>query len=57
MIRNESDIFNVGMSEPPKVAGRPASGLRGAVSAPAGYGAAPRSKTYVSKMKIFLFFY
>ena len=25
-------------------------GLRGAVSAPAGYGAAPRSKKYVSKM-------
>ena len=32
--------LNVGMSK----------GLRGAVSAPAGYGAAPRSKKYVSKM-------
>ena len=28
---------------------RPAGDLRGAVSAPAGYGAAPRSKKYVSK--------
>ena len=28
---------------------RPAGGLRGAVSAPAGYGAAPRSTKYVSK--------
>ena len=45
MIRNESEILNVGM------ASRPAGGLRGAVSAPAGYGAAPRSKKYVSKMK------
>ena len=41
----------MGMSKQPKVASRPAGGLRGAVSAPAGYGAAPRSKTYVSKMK------
>ena len=32
--------LNVGMSK----------SLRGAVSAPAGYGAAPRSKKYVSKM-------
>ena len=40
----------VGMSKPPKVASRPAGGLRGAVSAPAGYGAAPRSKTYVGKL-------
>ena len=30
---------------------RPARGLKGAVSAPAGYGVAPQSKTYVSKMK------
>ena len=44
-------IFNVGMSKPPKVASRPAGGLRGAVRAPAGYGAAPRSKKCVSKMK------
>ena len=44
MIRNESDILNVGMSKPPKLASRPAGGLRGAVSDPAGYGAAPRSK-------------
>ena len=51
MIRNESEILNVGMSKPPKVASRPAGGLRGAVSAPAGYGAASRSKKYVSKMK------
>ena len=27
-------------------------GLRGAVSAPAGYGAAPRSKKYVCKMTL-----
>ena len=46
MIRNESEILNVGMSKPPKVASRPAVGLRGAVSTPAGYGAAPRSKKY-----------
>ena len=39
MIRNESEILNVGMSKPPKVAVRLAWGLRGAVSAPAGYGA------------------
>ena len=32
-------------------ASRLAGGLRGAVSAPAGYGVAPRSKKYVSKMK------
>ena len=32
MIRNESEIFNVGMSKPPKVASRPAGDLRGAVS-------------------------
>ena len=51
MIRNESEILNVGMSKPPKVASRPAGGLRGAVSTPVGYGAAPRSKKYVSKMK------
>ena len=44
MIRNENDILNVGMSKPPKVASRPAGGLRGAVSAPAGYGAAPGAK-------------
>ena len=31
------------------MASRPAGGLRGAVSAPAGFGAAPRSKQYVSK--------
>ena len=37
------------MLKPPKVASRPAGGLRGAVSAPAGYGVAPRSKKYVSK--------
>ena len=44
MIRNESEILNVGMSKPPKMASRQAGGLRGAVSAPAGYGAAPRRK-------------
>ena len=44
MIRNESEILNVGMSKPPKVASRPAGCLRDAVSAPAGYGAAPRRK-------------
>ena len=51
MIRNESEILNMGMSKPPNVASRPAGGLNGVVSAPAGYGAAPRSNTYVSKMK------
>ena len=35
----------MGMSKPSRVPG----GLRGGVSAPAGYGAAPRSKTHVSK--------
>ena len=45
MIRNESGmILNVGISKPPKVANRPAGGLRSNVSAPAGYGATPRSK-------------
>ena len=51
MIRNESEILNVGMSKPPKVASRPAGDLRGAESAPVGYGAAPRNKICVSKMK------
>ena len=27
MIRNESEILNVGMSKPPKVSSRPAGGL------------------------------
>ena len=40
MIRNESGILNVGMSKPCSDTG----GLRGAVSAPAGYGAAPGAK-------------
>ena len=44
MIRNESEILNVGMSKPPKVASRPAGGLRGAVSTPAGYGRRPGAK-------------
>ena len=35
MIRNEIEILNVGMSKPPKVASRPAGGLRGAIGAPA----------------------
>ena len=43
--------MNVGMSKPPKVASRPAGGLGGAVSPPAGYGAEPRSKKFVSRMK------
>ena len=51
MIRNESEILNAGMSKPPNVASRPAGGLRGAVSAPAGCRAALRSKKYVSKIK------
>ena len=38
----------MGMPKPPKVASRPAGG---AVSPPAGYGAEPRSKKCVSKMK------
>ena len=36
VIRNESETLNVGMSKPPKVASRPAGGLGGAVSPPAG---------------------
>ena len=45
MIKNEGEISNVGMSKPPKVASRPAGGLRGAVSAPAGVrGGAPEQK-------------
>ena len=52
MIRNGSEILNMGMSESPKGASRPARGLRGDVSAPAVYWVAPRSKKkYVSKMK------
>ena len=51
VIRNESEILNVGMSKPPKVASRPAGGLGGAASPPAEYGAEPRSKKCVSKMK------
>ena len=51
MIRNESEILNVGMSKPLKVKSRPAGGLRGAVSAPVGYGAVPWNKKYVCKMK------
>ena len=57
MIRNESDIFNVGMSKPPKVASRPAGGLgRGAVTCkrPSGYEAAYRSKKYVSTHGFFI---
>ena len=54
VIRNESEIFNVGMSKPPKVASRPAGGLRGTVSTPAGYGAAPRSKECVSTHGFFI---
>ena len=46
MIRNESEILNVGMSKPPSE-----WRLNGGVSAPAGYGPAPRSQKYVSKMK------
>ena len=41
----------MGMSKPPKVASRPAGGLGGAVSPPAGYGEEPRRKKFVSKMK------
>ena len=44
MIRNESEHLNMGMSKPPKVASRPAGGLRGAVSAPAGYEGRPGAK-------------
>ena len=45
MIRNESEILNVGMSKPPNVASRPAGGgLRGALSAPVGYGRRPGAK-------------
>ena len=51
VIGNESEMLNLGMSKPPKVASRPAGGLIGAISAPAGSRAALRSKTYVRKMK------
>ena len=52
VIRNESEILNVGMSKPPKVASRPAVGLRGAVSAPAGTGRRPGAKhMWVQLMK------
>ena len=44
MIRNESEILNVGMSKPPKVASRPAVGLRGAVSVPTDTGRRPGAK-------------
>ena len=45
MIRNESEILNVGMSKPTKVASRPAGGLRGVISAPAGVlGGTPEQK-------------
>ena len=54
VIRNESDIFNVGLSKPPKVASRPAGGLGGTVSAPAGFGVVPRSKKYVSTQGFFI---
>ena len=54
MIRNESDIFNVGLSKPPKVASRPAGGLGDTVSAPAEYGAAPRSTKCVSTHGFFI---
>ena len=50
VIRHESEILNVGMSKPPKVASRPAGGLRGAVSAPS-TGRRPGAKKSVSKMK------
>ena len=48
MIRNESEILNVGLSKPPKVASRPA-GWR--CKPPSGVRAEPRSQKCVSKMK------
>ena len=44
MIRNESEILNLGKSKPLKVAIRPAGGLRGAVSAQRGTGRRPGAK-------------
>ena len=45
MIRNESDIFNVGLSKPPKVASRLAGGLGGRCKRPSGVrGGAPEQK-------------
>ena len=41
MIRNESEILNVGMSKPPKVASRPAGCLR---APQRGRGSAPEQK-------------
>ena len=44
MIRNESEILNVRMSKPNKVASRPPGGLSGAVSAHRGTGQRPCAK-------------
>ena len=56
LIRNESEILNVGMSKPLKVGSRPAVGLRGAVSTPARCPGAKNMwvkwrKTYYLKLK------
>ena len=45
----DAERVRFSMCEPPKVASRPAGGLRGAISVQARYGAAPRSKKDVSK--------
>ena len=47
MIRNESEILNVGMSKPPNMASRPVGGLR----LSGGTGRCPGAKKRVSKMK------
>ena len=45
VIRNESEILNVGMSKPPKVASRPAGGLGGRCKPPQrGTGRSPGAK-------------
>ena len=48
MIRNESEILNVGMSKPPKVASRPAGGSEGRCKRPSGVRVGTQRKKYVS---------
>ena len=50
MIRSWSEILNVGMSKPPKVASRAVGGLGGRCEPPAGTVRSPGVKN-VSKMK------
>ena len=54
MIRNESDIFNVGLCDTTEGGEQTSWGSGGAVNAPAWYGAAPRSTKYVSTHGFFI---